>query len=83
MRKRHSDVSYLLFIISIILALGCFNVAWGATPEIYSITPDIGRNDAPTQVTIKGSGFQPTPKVALYGGGLYKIDSCNEYQPDF
>jgi hypothetical protein len=45
MRKRHSDIGYVLFIISIVFALGFFYPGWAATAEVYSITPDIGIND--------------------------------------
>ena len=77
MSKRHSDARYLLFIISIALALNFFDLAWAAPPEIDSITPDMGSNNEPTPVTIHGSGFQPTPQVALYGGDSCITGSCD------
>ena len=61
----------LIIIISIILALGFFDIASAIPPEIYSIIPDKGSNLAPTPVTIEGSGFQETPTIYLYGGGPY------------
>ena len=57
MRKRHSDVKYVLCITPIIFALSFLHLAWAATAEIYAITPDIGNNNASTQVTIYGTGF--------------------------
>jgi hypothetical protein len=77
MSKRYSAGRYPLLITSIVLALCFFNLAWAAPPEIYSITPDMGSNNVPTQVTIHGAGFQPTPKVALYGGDSYITGSCD------
>jgi hypothetical protein len=77
MSKGYSDFRYPLFIISMVLALGSFNLAWAAPPEIFSITPDMGSNNVPTPVTINGSGFQPMPTVALYGGDSCITGTCN------
>ena len=65
MRKRHSDVKYVLCIIPIVFALSFLHLAWAATAEIYAITPDIGNNNASTQVTIYGTGFQETDEVEV------------------
>lgn len=37
----------------------------------------MGSNISSTHVTIKGSGFDPTPIAALYGGGPYIKGSCD------
>lgn len=71
MHTKYSGFRYLIIIIPIVLALGFLNLAMAAPPEIDSITPDIGSNKVPTQITIHGSGFQPAPKAALYSGGPY------------
>ncbi|MBN2373763.1 hypothetical protein JXL19_08250 [bacterium] len=54
-------------IISIILHLGFLYPSWAITPEIYSVNPVTGIDAEQTQVTIKGTGFQQTPDVSLYG----------------
>ena len=46
-------------------------------PGIDSINPDQGYNTASTDVTILGENFQPTPKVALHGGGPWTCGSYN------
>jgi len=61
----------------LILVLFCCTPAFALTPEIYSIEPDHGASSSPTNVTIYGANFEPTPKVALYGGEAAIVGSAD------
>ncbi|MGA1869956.1 MAG: MopE-related protein [bacterium] len=79
MKKDIAHSPYFFLVILIISAL-CFpKITWGAPapPEIYSIVPDNGHSTESTNITINGANFQPTPTLALYGGGPFVGGFCN------
>ncbi|MGA1840065.1 MAG: LVIVD repeat-containing protein [bacterium] len=63
----------LVCLILILSSLFCFNSSpflEAISPEIHSIDPNTGCTASSTLVTINGAGFQPVPKVSLFGGGI-------------
>jgi len=62
---------------TLILVLFLCAPATALAPEIYSVKPDHGTNDAPTEITILGNNFEATPRVALYRGGPDIVGSAD------
>ena len=71
---KKSVLGIILGVMTILAYVPCVNAV---DPMIYSITPNMGSSEVATSVTIKGAGFQPTPRVALYGGEAYIAGSCD------
>ena len=75
MKTKETKVKSKLFCLSkclfaLLIVLVCSTAAYALTPEINSVEPNYGSNNSQTEITINGSNFEATPKVALYGGGL-------------
>ncbi|MGA1865484.1 MAG: LVIVD repeat-containing protein [bacterium] len=71
---------FLVCLILILSSLFCFSslpFLEATPPEIYSVAPIKGCTASSTQITINGAGFQPTPKVSLFGGGISIIGKCD------
>ena len=75
MKARRFNFRYPVIAIVVISIFSFITFAGASAQEIHSITPNMGSSDGPTQVTISGTDFFPTPKTALYGGGAYTIGS--------
>ena len=76
-KKKLKMIKKLFFIGNLILILSSFFTfspsafLEASAIEIFFIAPNTGSSASPTPVSIEGVGFTPTPKVSLYGGGLY------------